>query len=248
MAAAPDGIRDTFIDSEHERVQMLFSVGHVSLDDLGTLYDGMTADARATAPPGVHVVASGLSVIGIETVRAYQDGRTPMTFAALAAVFVWLLLSLRRVRIALVALLPVVTAVGASSIAVYLLGLQVSLLAALSSPLVIAVCTEFSVLIIERYREERGLGLDPDLAITTASMSIGRAFTVSGLTIAAAFGVVALSDFPLLASFGAVVAVNVIAAMICALVILPPILRAVGGYDTAATKPVPVAMRVPSAR
>jgi predicted RND superfamily exporter protein len=33
--------------------------------------------------------------------------------------------------------------------------------------------------------------------------------------------VVALSDFPLLASFGAS-AVNVIAAMICALVILPP--------------------------
>jgi len=49
---------------------------------------------------------------------------------------------------------------------------------------------------------------------------------VSGLTIAAAFGVVALSGFPLLASFGAVVAVNVMAAMICALVILPPILRA----------------------
>jgi hydrophobe/amphiphile efflux-3 (HAE3) family protein len=235
MAAAPAGIRDTFLDADAGRVQIAFSVSHVTLDDLGVLYDAMTADARATAPPGVRVVPSGLAVIGIETVHAYQEGRTSMTFAALAAVLVWLLLSLRSVRVALVALLPVVTAVGASSIAVYLLGLQVSLLAALSSPLVIAVCTEFSVLIIERYREERRRGLDPDLAITAASMSIGRAFTVSGLTIAAAFAVVSLSGFPLLASFGAVVAVNVVAAMACTLVILPPILRAAGARE----RPVP---------
>ena len=97
-----------------------------------------------------------------------------------------------------------------------------SLLAALSSPLTIAVCTEFSVLFIERYHEERRVTPEPDTAITAASTSIGRAFTVSGLTIATAFGVVALSGFPLLASFGAVVAVNVVAAMICALTILRP--------------------------
>ena len=237
MASAPPGIRDTFIDSGNGRAQVLFGIGSLSLDQLKQLLDDMEADAVRDAPVGVRVVPSGLALIGIETVDLYQEGREPMTLAALAAVLVWLVISLRSVRTALAAVVPVVTAVGASSLAIYLLGVQVSVLGALSSPLVIAVCTEFSVLIIERYREERRRGLEPDAAITTASSSIGRAFTVSGLTIAAAFGVVALSDFPLLASFGAVVALNVIAAMICALVILPPLLRSSGARRAASTPP-----------
>jgi uncharacterized protein len=237
MESAPPGIRDTFLDAGNGRAQMLFGVGNLSLDELDELLDGMTADAARDAPPGVKVVPSGLALIGIETIDTFQEGREPMTFAALAAVLVWLVISLRSARTALAALVPVVTAVGASSLAIYLLGVQVSVLGALSSPLVIAVCTEFSVLIIERYREERRRGLEPDSAIATASSSIGRAFTVSGLTIAAAFGVVALSDFPLLASFGAVVAVNVVAAMVCALVILPPILRSAGARERVARTP-----------
>lgn len=247
MGAAPAGIRDTFLDSRTGRAQMLFAVGHLTLDELDVLYDEMAADAAADAPPGVRVVPSGLALIGVETVNAYQEGRAPMAFAALAAVLFWLLLSLRSLRTALIALLPVVTAVGASSLAVYLLGLQVSLLAALSSPLTIAVCTEFSVLFIERYHEERRVTPEPDTAITAASSSIGRAFTVSGLTIAAAFGVVALSGFPLLASFGAVVAVNVVAAMICALTILPPILRAANARERAAVHSADRRYRGPAA-
>jgi hypothetical protein len=242
MESAPPGIRDTFLDPDNGRAQVLFGIGSLSLDQLDELLDDMQADAIRDAPAGVRVVPSGLALIGIETVNLYQEGREPMTFAALAAVLVWLVISLRSVRTALAALVPVVTAVGASSLAIYLLGVQVSVLGALSSPLVIAVSTEFSVLIIERYREERRRGLEPGAAITTASSSIGRAFIVSGLTVAAAFGVVALSDFPLLASFGAVVAVNVIAAMICALVILPPILRSSGARGRVeSTPPVPAA-------
>lgn len=246
MESAPPGIRDTFLDAVDGRAQMLFAVGNLSLDELDQLLDAMTADAARDAPPGVRVVPSGLALIGIETIDAFQEGREPMTFAALAAVLVWLVISLRSVRTALAALVPVVTAVGASSLAIYLLGVQVSVLGALSSPLVIAVCTEFSVLIIERYREERRRGLEPDPAIATASSSIGRAFTVSGLTIAAAFAVVALSDFPLLASFGAVVAVNVVAAMICSLVILPPILRSAGARERVAQTPPARPQAVPA--
>jgi hydrophobe/amphiphile efflux-3 (HAE3) family protein len=237
MAAAPPGIRDTFVDTRAGRVQMLFAAGHLTLDQLDVLYRGMTADAQATAPPGVRVVPSGLALIGIETVNAYTDGREPMTIAALGAVFLWLLLSLRSVRTALLALLPVVTAVGAASLAVHVAGLQVSLLAALSNPLVIAVCTEFSVLIIERAREEERRGVTAAQSVTAAAASIGRAFAVSGLTIAAAFAVVGMSGFPLLASFGMVVAVDVVAAMLCALVILPPVLRAAGVREPSPAPP-----------
>jgi predicted RND superfamily exporter protein len=80
----------------------------------------------------------------------------------------------------------------------------------------------------------------PAQAVTRAGASIGRAFAVSGLTIAAAFAVVGMSGFPLLASFGMVVAVDVAAAMLCALVILPPVLRTAGARETV---PVPPELR-----
>lgn len=224
MAVAPEDLQRTFQDLPAGRTQMLFSVGRFSLSEQAELLDAMQQDVDA--PPGVTVRPAGLAVVGMEAVRSLEQGRTEMTVAALVAVAAWLLLWFRSPRTTLLALLPVVTAVGASSLAVYVLGITVSTLGALANPLVIAVCVEFSVVLLERFHEERANGRSVDAAIDTAALSIGRAFTASGLTIAGGFGVLALSGFPLLSSFGALVAVNVIAAMLCALVILPPLLLA----------------------
>jgi hydrophobe/amphiphile efflux-3 (HAE3) family protein len=223
MRVAPADLLRTFQDLDAGRVQMLFSVGRFSLAEQEELLDGMQADIDA--PPGVTVRPAGLAVVGMEAVRSLEQGRTAMTVAALGAVALWLLLWFRSARTTLLALLPVVTAVGASSLAVYGLGITVSTLGALANPLVIAVCAEFSVLLLERFGEERQHDRAVDAAIDTAALSIGRAFTASGLTIAGGFGVLAISGFPLLSSFGALVAVNVVVAMLCALLILPPLLR-----------------------
>jgi hydrophobe/amphiphile efflux-3 (HAE3) family protein len=245
MAAAPDGISSTFLDPDGTRAQMLFSVGHLSLDDQEELLAAMARDVDA--PPGVQVAASGLSVLGIETVRSLERDRAETTLAALTAVFLWLLVAFRSLRRALLALLPVVTAVGASTLAIYFLGVTVSALGALSGPLVIAVSTEFSVLILDRFDEERRRGRSPEEAVVTASQSIGRAFTASGLTIAGGFAALALSGFPLLSSFGTVVAVNIVAAMLCALVILPALLRHTGAIRApAATTDRPLASLQPT--
>jgi hypothetical protein len=52
----------------------------------------------------------------------------------------------------------------------------------------------------------------------------GRAFIVSGLTCIAGVATVATSSLPLLQGFGIVVAFNVTIALLCALVVLPPVL------------------------
>jgi predicted RND superfamily exporter protein len=147
-----------------------------------------------------------------------------MSYLALGAVFLWLLLALRSVRRAVLVVFPVATAVALGAAVIYTFGIRVNTLAAISGPLVIATCTEFTVLIMERYLEERRDGQAALAAVETASFHIGRAFVASGLATAAGFGVLALSGFPLLAGFGVVVALNVVAALVCALVILPPLL------------------------
>lgn len=88
----------------------------------------------------------------------------------------------------------------------------------------VAIGTEFAVLVLERYAEERRNGLSPEEAVEVAGRRIGRAFLTSCLTTSGGFAVLALSGFPLLASFGALVGIDVLVTVACALVILPPLL------------------------
>jgi hypothetical protein len=121
-------------------------------------------------------------------------------------------------------LVPVLIAVGLVSLIAWAFSLKLSPLTAVSGPLVVAVCTEFTSLILLRFVEERGRGLSPREAADITASRTGRAFMVSGMTAVVGVGVLATSSFPLLQGFGIIVGLNVAVALVCALVVLPPIL------------------------
>jgi predicted RND superfamily exporter protein len=131
---------------------------------------------------------------------------------------------LRSVIRSLLSLVPVAIAVGASSLVAYALGLKLSPMTAVGGPLVVAACTEFTSLILLRFVEERGRGLEPQEAIDVAAGRTGRAFIVSALTAVAGVAVLSFSSLPLLRDFGRIVALNVTIALLSALVVLPPLL------------------------
>ncbi|HET9728115.1 MAG TPA: MMPL family transporter, partial [Acidimicrobiia bacterium] len=130
----------------------------------------------------------------------------------------------RSIVRALLSLVPVLIAVGASSLIAYALSLKLSPMTAVGGPLVVAACTEFTSLILLRFIEERQRGLEPREAVDVTASRTGRAFIVSALTAIAGVGVIATSSMPLLHDFGEVVAMNVAVALLSALVILPPML------------------------
>ena len=106
----------------------------------------------------------------------------------------------------------------------YALDLKLSPLTAVGGPLVVAVCTEFTSLILLRFVEERRRGLAPKAAVDVTAGRTGRAFIVSAMTATAGVAVIATSSLPLLRDFGIIVAMNVAVALLSALVFLPPML------------------------
>ena len=177
------------------------------------------------APPaGVTASPSGLAVIGVELVNGLEAGRRTLSLAALAFVLVWLVPAQRSLVRALLVVVPVATAVGLSSLAITALGIELTPLTTVAGPLVIAVGTEFSVLVAARYVEERRRGLAPRPSVTSGVPRIGCAFVASGLTLVGGFGVLAFSPMPLLRDFGIVVALDVVFALASTLVFLPPLL------------------------
>jgi uncharacterized protein len=124
----------------------------------------------------------------------------------------------------MISLIPVLIAVGGTTLAAISLNVTLSPLTAVSGPLVVAVCTEFTSLILLRFVEERNRGRHPREAMTVTAGRTGRAFCVSALTVVAGIVVVATSPMPMLRDFGIVMALNVTVALLSALVVLPPVL------------------------
>ncbi|MGV3760407.1 MAG: efflux RND transporter permease subunit [Actinomycetota bacterium] len=239
-AVAPDDIVRSFGSADGRSANLVFPIAPLSLDERAALLEEMAADLDP--PPGIEATPSGLAVLGIELVRGLEANRQLLTLVALGLVALWLVLVYRRPAAVVLPLLPVVTAVGASALAIDLLGLELTPLTTVSGPLAIAITTEFSVLMLARFLEERASGADPSTAVARAAARIGRAFLASGLTLLGGFVVLAVSPMPLLVDFGVVVAIDVALALVSVLIVLPPLLRAAAGWLPA---DVPAAITAP---
>ncbi len=175
-------------------------------------------------PAGVRATPSGLAVVGVGLLDNLEANRIILTYVAILFVFLFLAVRLRSIVRALLSLVPVLIAVGASSLIAYTLSLKLSPMTAVGGPLVVAACTEFTSLILLRFVEERRRGLSPREAVDVTAGRTGRAFIVSALTAISGVAVIATSSLPLLHDFGQIVAMNVAVALLSALVILPPML------------------------
>lgn len=162
--------------------------------------------------------------MGVGLLDNLEANRILLTYLAILFVFLFLAARLRSVVRSLLSLVPVLIAVGAASLVAYAFDLKLSPMTAVGGPLVIAVCTEFTSLILLRFVEERRRGLSPKEAVDVTAARTGRAFIVSALTATAGVGVIATSSLPLLRDFGMIVAMNVAVALLSALVVLPPML------------------------
>ena len=218
----PASIRNSMVSADHTKASVIFKVGDMSLSERRTLIGDI--EHGSTPPPGVSITAGGLSVIGAETANALSQNRGLMTIAALGAICLGLLVIYRNPAKAVLPLLPIVLALSASSVILYFSGTEFNLLTAVSGPLIIAMGTEFTVLLMSRYFEEREKGNTPRVAINVASLRVGRAIAASGLTVIGGFAALAFSNFPLLESFGKVTVLDMALCLLATLVVLPPLL------------------------
>ena len=228
---APPDIQRATVNPDAGALNLVFRTGPGSLDHRAVYVDdirdelesGMLADGDAI-PEGISATPSGLAVVGVGLLENIEANRILLTYLAILFVFTYLVLRLRSFVRALLSMVPVLTAVGAASLVAWIFDLQLSPMTAVGGPLVVAVCTEFTSLILLRFIEERQRGYGPREAMNVTARRTGRAFIVSALTAIAGVAVIAFSSLPLLRDFGLIVAMNVSVALLSALVFLPPML------------------------
>jgi hydrophobe/amphiphile efflux-3 (HAE3) family protein len=228
---APPDIQRATVNPDAGALNLVFRTGPGSLDHRAVYVDAIRDELESgtlvnsdAIPEGISATPSGLAVVGVGLLENIEANRILLTYLAILFVFAYLVLRLRSLVRALLSMVPVLTAVGAASLVAWAFDLQLSPMTAVGGPLVVAVCTEFTSLILLRFIEERQRGYDPREAMNVTARRTGRAFIVSALTAIAGVAVIAFSSLPLLRDFGLIVAMNVSVALLSALVFLPPML------------------------
>jgi uncharacterized protein len=216
------------ITPDRRTANLAFGIRLMPLDQQKRVVDDI--ERRLDPPPGVQASVVGLPVLAAEAnADLASPWRRALTLlAALAGVFLVLLLVRRSVRGAAIPLIPIALASGWSAGIVFLLGLlpgplevELNPMSVTLGALVIAVSTEFSVLLSARYRQERERGAGPARAIELTYASTGAAVLASGATAIAGFAVLIASDIRMLRDFGIVTVVDLTISLLGVLLVLP---------------------------
>jgi predicted RND superfamily exporter protein len=143
-----------------------------------------------------------------------------MTVLGFVLVLATLLVVYRKID-AVAPLIPIVAVVGWNAVAMTVLGIEYTPLTATLGAMTIGVAAEYTILVLERFLEERERYGDVYAAIEHSVQKIGRAITVSGLAIIAAFSALCVSTFPMISNFGITTVIAVGFSLIGAIVVMP---------------------------
>ncbi|NPE29713.1 RND family transporter [Methanococcoides sp. SA1] len=175
-------------------------------------------------PPGVSATITGSNVVFTEVIGALTSGRVFMTYLGLGLVFGGLLLIYRDLLKALVPVITMFMVIGWSGGLMYILGMDYNPMTATLGALILGVGSEYAVLMMERYYEEKDKGLTPEAAMSEAGIRIGKPIITSGLTTLFGFCALAVSDFNMISSFGVITVIDVGLALFATFVIFPPVM------------------------
>jgi uncharacterized protein len=228
LDAVPAYFSQGVVTADRKTANLAFGIRLMPLDRQKQVVDDIKAALQP--PDGVEASVVGLPVLAAEANGALSSPwRRGLTLlAALAGVFLVLFAARRSAREAAVPLIPIALATGWSGLVLFILGLLPGALEVDLNPmsvtlgaLVIAISTEFSVLLSARYRQERDGGAGPARAIELAYASTGAAVLASGATAVAGFAALIFSDIRMLRDFGIVTVVDLTVSLLGVMIVLP---------------------------
>ena len=224
LSAVPSYFSQAVITPDHREATLAFGIRLMPLSRQEQVIDYMRAHLHP--PAGTTAALAGLPVLAAEANASLSSTwhRFLTLIAGLLAVALVLLAVLRRRDRALVPLAPIAMATGWSALILYLIGIPLNPMSATLGTLVIAISTEFSVLLSERYRQERAAGHDLPEALARTYRSTGAAVLASGVTAIVGFGVLIFSNITMLRDFGFVTLIDLSVSLLGVLLVLPAVL------------------------
>ena len=224
LAAVPTYFSQAVITPDHRAATLAFGIRLMPLARQQAVIEYMRS--RLHPPAGVSAQLAGLPVLAAQADQSLSSSshRLLTLLAGLIAVGLVLAIVFRAIGRAVVPMVPIALATGWSALILYLIGIPLNPMSATLGALVIAISTEFSVLLSERFRQERAAGHDLSEALARTYRSTGAAVLASGVTAIVGFGVLIFSNITMLRDFGFVTLVDLTVSLGGVLLVLPAVL------------------------
>jgi hydrophobe/amphiphile efflux-3 (HAE3) family protein len=222
LGVIPSYFSQDVITPDRHVATLAFGIRLMGLDQQQRLIEQMRSSLHP--PAGVRASLVGLPVLAAASGSQVADPwrRLETLLVGLAAVALVLLLAFRGDRRrALVPLVPIVLATGWSGLILFAVRVPLNPMSVTLGALVIAISTEFSVLLSERHRQERLAGYDTIEALRRSYRRTGAAVAASGATATVGFGVLVLSEITMLRDFGLVTLIDLSVSLVGVLLALP---------------------------
>lgn len=217
----PNSQRKLFIGEDNQEAIMIVQIKPLPIQELEELIDDLK---KELSDSDMKVSLTGKSMLDVEMVDGLTSGRISMTLIGLGLVFMALLILYRNIITAILPIIPVALIIGTSSAVMYVLNIEWTPITATLGALVLGMGTEMTVMMMERYLEDRHNGNSKIEAVRQSSAKIGKAILASGLTTIGGFSVMLFSSFVILQDFGVMTMINISLALISTFVVFPPLL------------------------
>ena len=179
LQGLPKQLRANLVNEDYTAANVIVTIGEITGDQTPEL-EAMLKEYTADHPEGGEVTITGLPIMMRELGNGLSGGRVEMTLIGIGLIFVGLLFLFRfNILKVCMAVLPVAIIIGWSSGIMWVAHIKYTAATAAMGALIIGIGTEFTILLMMRYYEERDKGESPSKAMTTAITRIGRAIIAS---------------------------------------------------------------------
>jgi uncharacterized protein len=223
-AGLPEDQAKLLINDDKTKGVITVGIKHLEANELKEFINKLEGYVAENEPEGMETTVTGKAVLDVEMVTSLTSGRHEMTLLGIGLVFIGLLAIYRHPVKAFIPLLPILFIVGWSGGIMYWFDISYTPLTATLGALIIGIGTEFTILIMERFYEERKKGFTSFESIVIANKKIGKAILASGLSVIGGFSALLVSDFVILSNFGMMTLINVFFSLISTIIVMPAIL------------------------
>jgi predicted RND superfamily exporter protein len=224
----PSYFTESVISRDRRTANVSFLIRRMAPDRQRKVIDDMRSSLDP--PAGVHAELAGLPALAADTGSKLESNGRLLAVLVLLALFVALVVwGLRplgafgaRIGTATVSLIPVALATGWSFLVLVVLGTTLNPLSAGLGALSVGLSGCAAIALSGYYREARATGAAAQTAIAQSYERGARLRAIAALAVAG-FGILVVSDVPMLREFGAVAMVDLVVLLAAVALVLPAV-------------------------
>lgn len=163
----------------------------------------------------------GTVMLFTELSRRVVEGQLISLSMAVVAVAILLMIIFRSVAAGLISAIPIALSLVILFGLMGLLGIELGMVTALLSSIVIGVGVDYTIHFLWRYREERQKGLDSVTAVKKTLTTTGRGIVFNAFSVIIGFIVMFISNFMPVKFFGFLIVVSIFTCLIGGLLLIP---------------------------